>query len=303
MSAVDTELGYAGLKSYAWLPGGTPFVVCLFDLERAELAAVIEADALGQRRTGAASGVAAKYLARAGATDARRDRLRLAGREPGRAASVPRCRRSSGSSRTAARRSALAAFCEKVGAEPAESHREAADADVVVTVTTSDDPVLRGEWLRPGALVCAVGANDPRKRELDNVVARARGLRLLRLDRRREAGVRRPDRARRAGGPRLARGARAPGGRRGRGRRPPAPTTTSCSSSRTGSPPGTSRSGASRSSGRASAESGRRSSPRATRASRGPTRSCRRRSRGSPRAGRAAARAAAASCGSAGSGR
>src|SRR4029453_13341682 len=35
---------------------------------------------------------------------------------------------------------------------------------------TSRDPVLRGEWLRPGALVCAVGANDPRRRELDNVV-------------------------------------------------------------------------------------------------------------------------------------
>ena len=30
--------------------------------------------------------------------------------------------------------------------------------------------MLRGEWLREGALVCAVGANDPRKRELDNVV-------------------------------------------------------------------------------------------------------------------------------------
>ena len=42
--------------------------------------------------------------------------------------------------------------------------------DVVVTVTSSRDPVLRGEWLPPGALVCAVGANDPRSRELDNVV-------------------------------------------------------------------------------------------------------------------------------------
>jgi ornithine cyclodeaminase/alanine dehydrogenase len=41
---------------------------------------------------------------------------------------------------------------------------------VVVTATTSRDPVLRGEWLRAGALVCAVGANDGRKRELDNVV-------------------------------------------------------------------------------------------------------------------------------------
>jgi len=68
MSAVDRELGLAGLKSYAWLEDGTPFVVVLFDTERAELAAVIEADKLGQLRTGAASGVAAKYLAREGAS-------------------------------------------------------------------------------------------------------------------------------------------------------------------------------------------------------------------------------------------
>ena len=39
-----------------------------------------------------------------------------------------------------------------------------------MTVTTSRDPVLRGEWLKPGALVCAVGANDRRARELDNAV-------------------------------------------------------------------------------------------------------------------------------------
>ena len=49
------------------MPRGTPFVVCLFDIDRGELAAVIEADKLGQLRTGAASGVAAKYLAREGA--------------------------------------------------------------------------------------------------------------------------------------------------------------------------------------------------------------------------------------------
>ena len=64
----------------------------------------------------------------------------------------------------------LAEFCERVGAEPAESHREAAEQDVVVTVTSSKDPVVRGEWLREGALVCAVGANAPHARELDNVV-------------------------------------------------------------------------------------------------------------------------------------
>jgi ornithine cyclodeaminase/alanine dehydrogenase-like protein (mu-crystallin family) len=62
------------------------------------------------------------------------------------------------------------AFANAVGADAAESHQEAAAQDVVVTITTSKDPVLRGEWLRPGALVCAAGANVARNRELDNAV-------------------------------------------------------------------------------------------------------------------------------------
>src|SRR5206468_7987482 len=49
-------------------------------------------------------------------------------------------------------------------------HRQAGEKDVVVTVTPSKDPVLRGEWLQAGALVCAVGANRPEARELDNAV-------------------------------------------------------------------------------------------------------------------------------------
>jgi ornithine cyclodeaminase/alanine dehydrogenase-like protein (mu-crystallin family) len=169
MSAVDEELGLAGIKAYTWLPGGTPFVVVLFDLRAAELAGVLEADTLGQRRTGAASGVAAKHLARSGAST-----LGVIGcgfqAESQVAcirAAVPSIERVVAYCRT---RESLEAFCAKTGAEPAESNAEAADADVVVTVTTSKDPVLRGEWLREGALVCAVGANDPSKRELDNVV-------------------------------------------------------------------------------------------------------------------------------------
>ena len=62
-------------------------------------------------------------------------------------------------------------FVLRMGAEPAESHQEAAAQDVVVTITTSNYPVLRGEWLRPGALVCAAGANVPSNRELDNAVS------------------------------------------------------------------------------------------------------------------------------------
>ena len=169
MSAVDRELGYAGLKAYTVVGGKAAFVVCLFELQAGTLAAVIEADALGQRRTGAASGVAAKHLARTGAASlgvigcgwqavSQVDAIRSA---------VPTIERVVAYCRTPER---LRAFCSATGAEPGESHRDAAEQDIVVTVTTSRDPVLRGEWLRDGALVCAVGANDPRTRELDNVV-------------------------------------------------------------------------------------------------------------------------------------
>jgi len=169
MSAVDRELGLAGLKTYAVTPAGVPFVVVLFDTARGELAAVIEADKLGQLRTGAASGVAAKHLAAPGAASlgvigcgwqARSQVACIRQALPGIEGVVAYCR-------TPER---LAEFCAATGAEPGESHRDPAACDVVVTVTTSRDPVLRGEWLRPGALICAVGANEARRRELDNVV-------------------------------------------------------------------------------------------------------------------------------------
>ena len=169
MSAADRELGLAGVKSYTWLPGGTPFVVVLFDTEQAQVAGVIEADRMGQLRTGAASGVAAKYLAK---PEARTLGIIGCGRQ---AESQVACIREAlpGIERVVAycrTEKSLRAFCKKVGAEPGEGHQDPAEQDVVVTVTTSKDPVLRGEWLQPGALVCAVGANEPRARELDNVV-------------------------------------------------------------------------------------------------------------------------------------
>src|SRR5215471_8969635 len=67
MACVDRELGYAGLKAYPATPAGASFAVLLFSAETAQLEAVIEADKLGQMRTGAASGVAARHLARDGA--------------------------------------------------------------------------------------------------------------------------------------------------------------------------------------------------------------------------------------------
>jgi ornithine cyclodeaminase/alanine dehydrogenase-like protein (mu-crystallin family) len=170
MAAADLELGYAGVKAYAAFGyDEVRFCVLLFSATRGELAAVIDANRLGQLRTGAASAVAAKHLARAGArelgvigcgwqAEGQVDCIRAA---------LPSVERVVAYCRT---RERLESFCVRVGAEPAESPAEAAAQDVVVTVTTSRDPVLRGDWLRPGALICAVGANDPGARELDNVV-------------------------------------------------------------------------------------------------------------------------------------
>jgi alanine dehydrogenase len=169
MAASDLELGYAGAKVYSGFQEGARFVVLLYSTSAPELVAVIDADKLGQLRTGAASAVAAKHLARAGASSlgvigcgwqAESQVACIRAALPGLERVVAYCRTET----------SLRAFCERTGAEPGESHRDPAGCDVVVTVTGSPDPVLRGEWLNAGALVCAVGANDGRRRELDTVV-------------------------------------------------------------------------------------------------------------------------------------
>jgi ornithine cyclodeaminase/alanine dehydrogenase-like protein (mu-crystallin family) len=168
MAASDLELGYAGAKVYAGFREGAAFVAALFSAARPELVAVLEADRLGRLRTGAASAVAARHLARAGAASlgvigcGRQAETQVACIR----AALPTIERVVAYCRTEA---SLDRFCRAVGAEAGESHRDAAEQDVVVTITTSRDPVLRGEWLRPGALVCAAGANVLGARELDNV--------------------------------------------------------------------------------------------------------------------------------------
>ena len=92
MAAADLGLGVAGVKTYAAGAGGAKFVLPLFDASRHDVLAVIEADQLGRLRTGAASGVAAKHLAKEGAVEPRRDRLRAPGRDAG-------CRHPRGASR------------------------------------------------------------------------------------------------------------------------------------------------------------------------------------------------------------
>jgi ornithine cyclodeaminase/alanine dehydrogenase-like protein (mu-crystallin family) len=170
MAAVDRELGFAGSKTYiAGRDRSFRPVVLLQNARTGKLAAVIEARRLGQLRTGAASAVAALRLARSGASTLGVIGCGFHGLgqvECIRAA-LPSIERVRAFCRSPER---LRTFCEQTGAVPARDHRQAAQAEIVVTVTSSPDPVLRGEWLQPGTLVCAVGANVASHRELDNNV-------------------------------------------------------------------------------------------------------------------------------------
>lgn len=172
MAAGDTVRGFIGMKLYTVVRGVARFVVPLFNSSTGEMAALIEADALGQIRTGAASGVATKYLANKNAQTAciigtgyqartqlqavaavrPLQRVRAFGRDPERRAKF--CREMS----------------ERIGVavEPASSGEEAVkDAEIVITATSATKVVLEGAWLTPGMHINGMGANWPQKRELD----------------------------------------------------------------------------------------------------------------------------------------
>jgi ornithine cyclodeaminase len=168
-----------GLKAITVFPGnhGTELdshqgAVLLFEGAHGRLLAVMDATSITAIRTAAVSAVATSRLAREDAADlailgagvqarthleamllARRiGRVRVFGRDGGRL------------------RTFVADATKRHGfeVEPATTAREAVEgADIVCTVTSSPEPVLRGEWLAPGAHVNAVGACLPTSRELD----------------------------------------------------------------------------------------------------------------------------------------
>ena len=128
MACVDRELGYAGLKSYAWTGAGTPFVVLLFSLERGEARG-------GDRGRQARPAAHRRRLRCRGAVpgarrrrEPRRDRLRLAGRVADRVHPGGGAVDRAGRRLLPRTRERLAEFCRANDCEPAETHREAADA-------------------------------------------------------------------------------------------------------------------------------------------------------------------------------
>jgi alanine dehydrogenase len=176
MAAGAPEIGALGLKAYSVARTGARFYTLLFDPEGGELLSIMQSDRLGQMRTGAASGVATKYLAR---EDANTLGLYGAGWQAESQleaiAAVRNLERVIVYSRREESRKRFAGkMGERLGMEIETTHStdEPAAQDIVVTATSSREPVLLGEWLRPGAHVNAAGSNFLFKSEIDREVVR-----------------------------------------------------------------------------------------------------------------------------------
>jgi alanine dehydrogenase len=176
MAAGAPEFRALGLKAYTVSREGARFYTMLFDPESGELLSIMQSDKLGQMRTGAASGVATKHLAR---EDAATLGLYGAGWQAESQleaiAAVRDLERVIVHSRLEETRKA---FAERMGErlgmeiETTGNPDEPAAQDIVVTATSSREPVLLGEWLRPGAHVNAAGSNFLFKSEIDRQVVR-----------------------------------------------------------------------------------------------------------------------------------
>jgi alanine dehydrogenase len=173
MAAADYSAGYLAMKQYTFVRGELRFLVPLYEIASGVLVALIEADYMGQLRTGAASGVATEVLAR------RDSRVVAVIGTGGQAktqleaiAVVRRLESVRAYGRNPQRREA---FCkemtERIGVpvRPASSASDAArGTDIVCTATTASQSVVSGTDLAAGMHINAIGANHANKRELDD---------------------------------------------------------------------------------------------------------------------------------------
>src|SRR5216683_4910190 len=173
MAAADYSRGFIAMKQYTYVRGKLCFLVPLYEMATGDLLALIEADYMGQLRTGAASGVATKYLARRdsrvaaiiGTGGQARTQLEAV-------AAVRKLESARAYGRDAGKREK---FCAEMSARlriPVQACTSAAEAvrgaDIVSTATTASLPVVSGADLAPGAHINAIGANHAHKRELDD---------------------------------------------------------------------------------------------------------------------------------------
>ncbi len=176
LEAISPELGFASSKVYLSGPAGVRFLTLLFRLEDCSLAAVLESARLGQLRTGCATALAARYLARKPVT-----KLAILGTGTVARGQLEALRAEVNPSRVAVwsrKPESRASFVEWAGdVRDCASAEEAVDgADLVVVATSSARPVLQGAWLGAEGLLCGVGVNWAARRELDDEAVRRPGL-------------------------------------------------------------------------------------------------------------------------------
>ena len=181
-AVIGPDIHAFGYKSYGTFPGGAAkFLVMLYDAETGELLSVMEAGALGQIRTGAASGLATKYMARTDASvvgiigtgyQARTQLEAVCAVRPIKQARVY--------SRTPEKREAFATRMSKqldIRVVPVDNAEECVrETEIAITITSSREPVLKGEWLSEGCHINAAGTNHWMRREIDERTVERAGL-------------------------------------------------------------------------------------------------------------------------------
>lgn len=172
MAALDMAAGYVAMKQYTYMKGKLCFLVPLYSATTGDLLALIEADYMGQLRTGAASGVATKYLAQRHAKVAAI--IGTGGQARTQLEAIHNVRMLDSVfvyGRDAGRRDHFSEeMSEKLqlNVYPVESSTAAVkSAEIICTATTSAHPVVRGEDVPNGAHINAIGANHAHKQELD----------------------------------------------------------------------------------------------------------------------------------------
>jgi ornithine cyclodeaminase/alanine dehydrogenase-like protein (mu-crystallin family) len=177
MAGAAKTLGVLGTKVYTTTRKGSRFLVSLFDGKTGALLCLMQADHLGQVRTGAASGIATQYMARPDASEVgifgsgKQARTQLQ--------AVCLVRRVNqihvySPSEENRRRFAaeMSALCQVPVVAVSRPELAAEKKDIIITATSSREPVLNGNWISQGAHINAIGSNFLGKAELDGVALR-----------------------------------------------------------------------------------------------------------------------------------
>ena len=179
LSGGSEGLGYLACKAYVTTRRGAQFLVWLYDATAGELVAVMEANLLGQIRTGAATGLATKLMARTDATCVGCFGSGFQARSQLKA--VCRVRQieqvtvySRNPDRSRAFADEMTEYCG-VTVRPAHSPEEAArEQDIIITATTSRTPVFEGRMIDEGTHLNVMGSNHASRVEIDAAtIARA----------------------------------------------------------------------------------------------------------------------------------